>query len=162
MLVQDKVSAMDQMSRESLNDKSADFLGNVRGLQLANGLSMDLCTKTNLQIHAELAKSGKLALFADSTGDIVQTPDIPSLKEKILRTKFIVAPKTALVKAEWMRDINMRRMLSPVLVAEIVSNVNKADDFSSFLTQFHRDADAVGAQSEKLPPPLLCLSDNAA
>jgi hypothetical protein len=54
MLVQEKVKVMDQTSRESLNDKRVDFLGNVRGLQLANGLTIDLCTKTNLQIHAEL------------------------------------------------------------------------------------------------------------
>jgi len=114
-------------------------------------------------VFYQLAKGGQIVLNMDATGGLLDFPlSDDDQKCKILHTKVAVKPLYSLVDAEHMRDKTVARMVSPLTVAEMASNSNKATDIAEFLHCFFKDVKRVGKSEIPVNPPLLCQSDCSA
>ena len=120
-------------------------------------------TKSNLVILKYLIKTGRLVLNFDGTGGLLNFPSCQHLNGKILHYFLSVNPKFALLD----KTVSMERMsgqlMSPLLVAEHISNLNNGLTLHDFL-KLIKDSlyRLVGAESSELPNPLLGLTDCSA
>jgi hypothetical protein len=149
---------IDLESRLNIKDQSTDLLGIVRKVELAPNVTWHLWTKGSIQLYQRLGQGGKLILNVDATGGLVNIQGIEGVTDKILHTKVTLSPKYALVRKEMMRDKSLLRMLSPLTVAEMISNSNKGVDITAFFRRFIQDAKDCHPE-EPQPRPLMCMTD---
>jgi hypothetical protein len=157
MIARSIMDKQDLKARDAIGDSSADVLGIIQSVELCPDFRMCMWTKTSVQLFQHLAKTGMLILNVDATGGLLDFPMVEELKEKILHTKMAVSPKYALVASEDMRDKTVSRMLSPLTIAEMVSNRNRGYDIHKFYQDFLKNV--ITPTNEKAVMPLLCLTD---
>jgi hypothetical protein len=96
-------------------------------------------TKQSLQLYQHLAKGRRLIFNCDATGGLLNFPMVEDWKNKLLHTKLAVNPKYPVVSGQYTRDCQVSRMLSPLTMAEMVSNKNMASDYHDFFSRFLQD-----------------------
>jgi hypothetical protein len=134
----------DMEGRLKRKDKSTDLLGIARTISLSPNVMWQLWTKGNVQLYHRLAKRGKLIINVDATDSVVDIPLVEGVTDKMVHTKVTV------------RDT--MRMISPLTIAEMISNGNTEVDITAFFQAFLKDAK--DCHSEELPPkPLMCMTD---
>jgi hypothetical protein len=161
MIAQEITRNRDIMTRLSLGDNSEDISGILQYVQLCPNFRMNMWTKASVQIFYHLCKTGKLILSVDATGNLLDFPLVDKLKGKVLHTKIAISPKYALVDSKHMRDKAVSRMVSPLILAELVSNKNTARDIQKFYQSF-KDAVKEVFPEDNTASPLLCLTDCSA
>jgi hypothetical protein len=132
-------------SRLKRKDKSTNLLGIARTISLSPNVMWQLWTKGNVQLYHRLAKRGKLVINVDATDSVASIPLVEGVTDNMVHTKVSV------------KDTTMR-MLSPLTVAEMISNGNTGVDITAFFQAFIKDAK--DCHPEEFPPkPLMCITD---
>ena len=126
-----------------------------------NAFKMHLWTKSSMQLYHSLGRSGNLILNIDATGGLLNFPTIEPLKDKLLHTKLTLSGKYVLVDEDVMQETNVNRLLSPVMVAEMVSNKNTAADYVDFYRKV-LESEALLFPNEQAVTPLMCMTDCSA
>lgn len=99
-----------------------------------------------------------MVLNCDATGGLLNFPMVEEWKDKILHTKLAVNPKYPIVESEYTRDKQVSRILSPLTMAEMVSNKNTATDYRDFFSGFHASVREV-FQNDTTERPLIIMTD---
>jgi hypothetical protein len=145
--------------RDKINDASQDFLGVIRLVELVPTFRMVLYTKPCLQLYHYLARGGRLILNCDATGNLLNFPMVDELKDKILHTKLAVSPKFPVVDGKHARDKQVSRFLSPLTMAEMVSNKNTAVDYCDFFSGFLTSVRCTSSSDTATECPLFIMTD---
>jgi hypothetical protein len=159
MLVKSITDQCDVESRVKIEDTSSDLLGILRMTQVSPSFTLHLWTKSAVQLFHHLGKSGKLILNADATGGLVDIKGVAGVSGKILHTKVMVSPKYTLVDQETMKDKALTRLISPLTMAEMISNKNTAVDITQMYQKFIEDSSNFGDAEESPVKPLMCMTD---
>ena len=129
-----KIEEEDTDSRQKLQDDSVNCLGIIRKVALCPSVQFHLWTKNSLHLYHSLGKNNRLVINMDATGGLLDFPMVDKLKDKVLHTKLTINPKYALLNGKSTTDNTVGRMLSPITVAECVSNKNTVTDIVEFLS----------------------------
>ena len=151
--------------RKSIRDGDESCPGLLQYFSMShNSISAELFTRSSLLILRSLLRDGRLVLNFDGTGGLVNFPCCQHFHQKILHFFLSVNPKFSLLH----KDVSLERMsgqiLSPLLIAERISNVNNGDSLHGFLQRVKDSLyEMLGdAQDVNLPNPLLGLTDCSA
>jgi hypothetical protein len=120
---------------------------------------MVLYTKPCLQLYHYLAHDGRLILNCDATGNLLNFPMVDELKDKILHTKLTVSPKFPVVDGKHARDKQVSCFLSPLTMAEMVSNKNTAVDYCDFFSGFLTSVRCTSSSDAATEHPLFIMRD---
>lgn len=161
MIVHQRMKSEDIAERRALGDDSNDVLGMLHHVELVPNFRMHLWTKPSCMIFHYMCKTDQCVVNIDLTGQLLNFPSVPHMKDKVLHTIFSISPKYAIVPGQHMQDERVSRMFSPLILAEMVSNKNKAGDMVEFYRGFLDGANTV-VPGEETGLPLLCLTDCAA
>ena len=159
-LAQEITANEDTEERASCGDSSTDNAGILRSMELIPYFRMHMWVKSMLQIYYHLAQTGKLIIFADATGGLINLPQADkSVSKKILHVKLAISPRHPLTDKEHMRDKKVSLMLSPLTIAEMVSNKNQGEDVYKFHMAFLNDVNKLFPNKDAAVSPLLQLTD---
>lgn len=157
-LAAEKTRGDDLQERKRREDDSNDIVGMLRSFQLYPHYDMNMWDKRSLLLFHYMCKTGQLILSIDATGNLLDVKEVPDMKGKLLHTRIAVSPKYALITDQYMQDKAVNRMLSPLVMAERVSNKNTVVEMTTFFKSFLKDAEAVIPQ-ETTGRPLLLTTD---
>jgi hypothetical protein len=83
---------------------------------------------------------------------------VEGVTEKLLHMKVTLSPKYVLVSRDKMWDKSLQRMISPLIVAEMISNSNKEVDLTAFFQALSNNVNDLHPEGPPLRP-LMCMTD---
>ena len=158
MLACDITNKRDIESRRRIDDSQEDCQGIVRSVALFPAFRLVLYTKPCVQLFQHLVRGGRLIINCDATGNLLNFPMVERLKDKILHTKLTAHPKYPVIDGQYTLDKQVSRIMSPLTLAEMVSNKNAADDYEDFFRGFLTSVREAFPE-EATEQPLICMTD---
>lgn len=140
IVASEKIREMDIGDRSKIGDASKDLLGIVRSCTLHDGFEMQLYTKNDVLLMAELCAKGTLVVYYDGTGQLIRLQGT-SFADKVLHSRLSFNP------AETMLCISDRRydrlLFTDMTLAEHVSNRQSGDIHTNFVKKLLNSCEAV-------------------
>ena len=155
LLVSHSLQERDLEGRKERKDPDTKILGILRYAELVPAVKYYLWTRECLLMFHHFGLTERMVVYIDATGALLSQLGSTS---DLFHTKLCIHPKNALLS---MFDNEMaRNLLSPLVIAELISSSNSTEDVLRWLVAFIKDLRRLFPNSP-LVKPLWCMSDCA-